>query len=223
MKKYILMFCIISLIASVSAISPSFNGNFSQGATLFTDSIHIVNSTIFGKDVYPIKTDCTTKEVCSKYAYTYEKVCTRYYSDICKRYGYHYERQCIRYDTMGNCRGYKAVKISDGCVSYRNDLCSNYKKVKIPGECLAYRTQVLCTGGSPIGCIDPYTGIYTNQLSLRNFKYSLDGITWNRIPYNSWIDPAINIEEADVIFKVDIPSVCTPSYDINNSIQIIFQ
>ena len=69
-----------------------------------------------------------------------------------------------------------------------------------------------------IGCRDPYTNEYTNQLSLRNFKMSEDnGATWNSIPWGlswQWLG------ERNFSFKVDIPTVCSPDYDINETIKI---
>jgi len=195
-----------------------FNGNWSNGSTLYSNYYSIINSTLYGRDVYPIKENCTSILVCSKYDYTYSRICLRNYSDICKKYAYHYEKQCTRNDSSGRCRSYKRVKINDGCIANRTDLFRTYKTTKVKGDCIANKTETLCRTNFTIGCLDPDTGIYTNQLSLKNFMMSSDNLTWEDIPYGinqKWIN------NSNLTFKVHIPSVCSPVYDINNAIFII--
>lgn len=67
-----------------------------------------------------------------------------------------------------------------------------------------------------IGCLNP-NGVYTNQLSLYNFYYSFDGINWNNIPYPNDKISTIN---SQVIFKVEIPEICSPAYTINSAVYI---
>ncbi len=90
--------------------------------------------------------------------------------------------------------------------------CS-YKKVE--------KTVTICkTIRIPIICFNNITKVYTNQLSLNNFEYSLDNSTWQQVPYFNYNYSKIYINSTYVLFKVNIPSVCSPEYYINKSIFI---
>lgn len=209
----------LSFISATTITNVAFNGNFKNGTTLYSGWYHVVSSTLYVRDAYPIKENCTSTQVCSKYNYIYEKTCLSYYDDSCKKYDYHYERQCVHYASYDpdKCLSWKKVKIQDGCIKYRDDLCRRYRTTKTKGDCIAFKTKTVCDV-LPIGCLDPTTGVYTNQLSLKNFKMSYDGVTWLSIPYGmnqQWV------QDANIRFKVDIPNVCNPTYDINKAIFIV--
>jgi hypothetical protein len=200
---------------------PQFNGNWSYGIALYTNLFciaNLTNLTVYGRDVYPINTNCSTIPVCSRYNYTSEKICTKNYSDPCKKYNYHYEKQCIRFNKYGICTSYNKLRINENCSIYREDLCKNYKTIKIKGNCTNYRNQTLCTTNSTTGCLDSITGLYTNQLSLSNFKISIDNNSWESIPYEN--NPK-KINNSTIQFKLNIPNNCTPSYEINKAIYMI--
>jgi hypothetical protein len=87
-------------------------------------------------------------------------------------------------------------------------VCSNKKVIGL--------REVCKNVSSPIICYNPITHANTNQLSLTNFEYSLDEINWIRVPYSR-----LYINNTDIRFRVNIPSQCSPVYDINNSISIL--
>jgi hypothetical protein len=114
----------------------------------------------------------------------------------CSIYNYHYIKTCIKFNQRGQCSIYKTTKITDNCKTYTNiQVCKNTK---------SYAAI----------CYNP-KGLATNQLSLNNFFYSTDGINWNQVKYGYNYYPTIEAQ-----FKVVIPSVCTPTYDINKAITL---
>jgi hypothetical protein len=129
-------------------------------------------------------------------AYKIKRNCTE--TIVCAKYNYTYERVCIHY------------------ARYNSSKCLSWKKIKIQGDCIKNKTKTVCDI-LPIGCLDS-SGIYTNQLNLRNFKMSYDNSTWLSIPYGR---NQIWIEDSNLIFKVEIPNVCHPTYNINSAIYII--
>jgi len=96
----------------------------------------------------------------------------------------------------------------------------NSVRVPIYGNRCSWQTvsivQTVCSKvTTPISCYNPKTGAYTNQLALVNFQYSLNGLTWKTVPYCNMF-----VNDSDITFRVNIPNVCSPSYDINNAIFI---
>lgn len=125
-------------------------------------------------------------------------------TQVCAKYNYTYNKVCIHY------------------ASYNQTKCLSWKKIKIQGECIKNKTKKVCDI-LPIGCFNPPTpcfpnGVYTNQLNLINFKMSYDGTNWLSIPYGR---NQIWITDSDIIFKVDIPNICHPEYDINKAIFLV--
>lgn len=206
------------MISCASALDVKFNGNWNSGSILYSNNYHVINSTIYGKDVYPIKDNCVNATVCSRYNYTNVRTCISNYGDICEKYGYHYERRCQKYNGLGNCTIYKNIRIQDNCTSYRNDICRTYKTSRVKVNCILNRTQTLCSINSSVECLDPISGIFTNQLSLNNFKMNINNGSWVNIPY---LSNQIHINNSNIIFKVDIPVNCNPVFDINKSIYIV--
>lgn len=113
----------------------------------------------------------------------------------CSVYNYHYETTCKLYNNYNRCIFTLKARIKD--------------------DCKTYKTVTKCVSPK-IGCTNPATGVYTNQLSLKSFEYSLDGFNWNVVPYNKLV-----VSNSAVVFRVNIPSVCSPEYYINKSISII--
>lgn len=113
----------------------------------------------------------------------------------CSKYNYHYETSCIYYNPF-------------------NNRCILYSKNKIIDGCNIYKTRTKCTR-IKIGCINPETGVYTNQLPLKSFEYSLDGITWGKMQYYKAI-----VNNSQIQFRLNIPNICSPEYKINKAIFI---
>ena len=126
---------------------------------------------------------------------TIDKTCTT--EITCKKYSYHYETTCVKYYPF-------------------NDRCLVYSKKKILDGCIKNKTVTTCKR-TQIMCVNP-NGESTNQLSLSNFKMSFDGITWGNVPYSR--DEIPLLINSSVIFKVDIPDICSPTYKINEAINI---
>lgn len=185
MNKLILYIPFLFLmIGGVLALQQSvtFNGDWKEGTTLYSQVYPSGDYTIYGRDVYPDRSaiqpqTCTIQEVCSKYSY-------------------HYVTNCKKYNVWGKCVIFSRIKINDGCLSYTQ------KKT--------------CSPGTKILCKNPSTGIYTNQLSLTSFKYSIDGITWKSIPYSR---DGTDVS-GELRFKLDIPNICSPKYFYNDAIII---
>lgn len=118
------------------------------------------------------------------------KTCTT--TTECAAYNYHYEISCVKYN-------------GDRCI---------FKMVsRVIDDCKKYRTRNICTSPK-IGCTNPVTGKYTNQLSLTAFQYSIDGgTTWEIVPYGK-----TTIADSSLQFKLEIPSVCSPEYYMNKAI-----
>ena len=110
----------------------------------------------------------------------------------CKTWHYDYKSYCIRWNKYGICKSYKIFKIINGCEEYE--------------------TVTKCKNTRSYGAKCPTT----NQLSLKgNFFYTTDGINWLQMNYRD-----TNFI-GQVKFKVVIPSVCKPNYDINHNILIL--
>jgi hypothetical protein len=115
---------------------------------------------------------------------------------VCSVYNYHYESNCMRYNSYNKCIMTLKTRVNDNC--------------KI------YKTVTKCVSPK-IGCENPVTGVYTNQLSLKAYQYSLDGVNWNVVPYNKLV-----VSNSTVIFRLNIPAVCSPEYYMNKAITEIF-
>jgi len=177
----LILIFLFTAFVSAKEYNVTFNRDFKEGETLYSQIYNNI-SNIFGKDAYPDRStiikNCTTENICEKYAY-------------------HYETICNRTDPFnGRCTLFIKRKINDGCIKYENvTICSS----------------------TPIGCFNNKTGRYTNQLQLAgNFFYNLDNSSeWIPMTYGNII-----LRNASVQFKVQIPSVCKPKYNINKSIII---
>ena len=67
-----------------------------------------------------------------------------------------------------------------------------------------------------IGCLNP-NGDYTNSLYLENFEYQIKGESWKKLVPEP---EKINIEKKKVRFRVTIPDVCNPKYDLDSAVVI---
>jgi len=210
-------------------INPTFNGNFVPGTTLYTSTINVVNSQLYGRDVYPTKEN-PTQESCHVEYYNITKR-VRYYDNIMvdktKRVC-HYEyveitktkRVCssVNHQRICNNVEYLSTKRERVCEleSYQVS-----KRISLYRNEIEQKSKTICDSNIPnlpIGCLDPITGVYTNQLSLSNFKMSINNGPWQNVPYGI---NQMHISNANIVFKVDIPSVCSPTYDINKAIYIV--
>jgi len=213
MKKQILMLSIFAvcalMVASVSAIvtgisidgtilncdssgytcgivnvfSPTFNGSFVAGSTLYTDTIHVTNSMLYGKDVYKLADSITTKKVCENKTYTIKV-------PVCENILKGYRTKIIN-------------KIRTQ-VPYYKKVCHIETVVKTELVCKKIRTPIMCPT--------------TNQLSLSNFKMKINDGEWQNVPY---APNQIRLIDSDVEFRVDIPRICSPVYQVNKAIFLI--
>lgn len=79
MKKIILFFMVllcISIAIASTTIDVNFKGKWGEGKTLYTSWYRINNATIYGKDVFPVRTENMNKR---------EKVCETIYKEKKKR------------------------------------------------------------------------------------------------------------------------------------------
>lgn len=198
MKKVMLLLFSLLLIYPVSAVIHyvPFNGEFKNGTTLFSDSIPVTNSALYGYDVYPIR---SFNLICTDTVYLSPKrICEQNltgYINITRR-------TCTYSNYIQDC----TVRIIQNPV-YKTYCHTIYIQ----------KTRTTCRTDTtlPIGCLNP-DGVYTNQLSLSNFRFSNDsGSTWFNVPYGI---NQIYIKNQTLIFKVEIPALCSPTYNINKSI-----
>ena len=191
MKKQIITILFLSILLSLSFVSATTKTN-----VIFNGEFQ--NGTTLYSDWYHI-TDST---LYGDDAYKIKTNCVE--TQVCAKYNYTYNRVCIHY------------------ASYNPNKCLSWKRIKIQGDCIKNKTRTICDI-LPIGCFNPPTpcfpnGVYTNQLNLRNFQMSYDGTNWQSVPYGRY---QIWITDSNLIFKVDIPSVCHPTYDVNKAIFIV--
>jgi hypothetical protein len=171
------MFIVITIVsAQPKNINVEFNGNFSNGTTLYSD-VYSFDGFIYGKDAYKLISSIEKKLVCINSTINYM------------------DRVCVNKTVLK--KGVPLIIKS----------CSFQTKTKNVTTCKNVTI--------PIGCLDPSTNVYTNQLRLTNFAYSTDNLSWYVVPYNK-----IPINSSTVYFRVIIPSVCSPKYDMNNAIFI---
>jgi hypothetical protein len=193
MLLFSFMFLISLLLISASSEYVSFNGSWANGTALYSQAYPLGNYTLYSKDIYPNMNTVLVQTICKNNTINYtEPVCiltTIHYTRLIKvRHGNN-----VTYENITSSRITRE--------------CHLESKTKIVKSCNAVRTK--------IGCTNPITGVYTNQLSLQSYKYSLDGNIWNIVPYNKLV-----ITNSQVKFKLDIPAVCSPEYYINRSILI---
>lgn len=112
---------------------------------------------------------------------------------ICSSYNYHYEKECLKY-SGSRCILTTTHRVIDSCKTYRNIT-----------KCISPK----------VGCVNPETGVYTNQLSLYAYKYSTDGVNWVQVPFN-----ILKLDDTQVQFKLDIPNECSPEYYKDKAILI---
>ncbi len=227
MRKIILAFIVlcvfaisISMINAASINQVSFNGNFTNGTTLYSNSYDIINASLYGRDVYPIRTNCTNQTynvTVKKYSYENQNITkTR---NVC-----HSEIEYLN-KTKTTCR---LINHTRNCttteyqVQRRHQACKKVeyqfpKRIIVVTNLTVEKTRVRCDS-LPAGCDNPTHG-FTNQLALENFKMSFDGgSNWDDIPYGvnqTWVG------NADLSFRVDIPAVCFPSYNVNGAIYFV--
>lgn len=161
-------------IASAQTQYVSFNGDFQEGSTLFSDSYSFDFVKLSGKDVYPIRDSSMNKRI---------KTCTTIYKEKTKRV-------CQRIDGKRKC----------SVITY-----------EIPKTTCKYMRQ----NAVNVSCLNP-NGEYTNQLRLENFYYSIDGVNWVQVPYQT-----ISLyNETNLQFKLIIPDKCSPTYSIDKAIKL---
>jgi len=168
---------------SFNTINPTFNGDFVQGNTLYTDTFHVENSMLYGKDVYKDLSSVTTKTICENKTFTIKV-------PVCE-------------DRLNGYR-YKIINRIKILIPYYKKVCHIETVVKTELVCKKIRTPLMCPT--------------TNQLSLSNFKMKINDGTWQNVPY---APNQIKLIDSDIQFKVDIPSFCSPVYQINKAIFLI--
>lgn len=196
MKKIILIsICIVLTLNFVLAdeLYVNFNGDFEEGAVLYSNWYN-GTSNIYGKDAYPNRSTIFQETICTNETINYmEPVCvlnTTYVTRLVRiRHGYN-------------------VTYENRTIARTTRECHSENRNRIVQSCRRVRTR--------IGCLNPggACGLYTNQLKLAgNFFYSTDGTNWINMTYGN-----IHLNNESVRFKVQIPSICTPSYTINRAI-----
>ncbi len=191
MLLFVFLMLFFTSLVYVSAVQyVNFNGDFGNGSTLYSNTYFIQNFSIYGKDVYPVK-NCSLQNVTS----------TRKKSTFVTEYLNRTKTTC------------RLINHTKNCTSTDYQIPRKVRTfILVPYQ----RTISVCDPiPLPIGCENPG---FTNQLSLGNFAMSFDsGATWQNIPYQPNQTLIIN---STLLFKLDIPSVCSPVYDINKSIVI---
>lgn len=92
--------------------------------------------------------------------------------------------------------------------------CSRQNRTIICVNKTIYRNITKCSSLKAY-CENPYAS-NTNQLSLTNFAYSPDnGASWFTVPYTKF-----ELNNVMLIFRVNIPALCYPNYNINSNIKI---
>ena len=135
--------------------------------------------------------------ITAKDAYPIRNCTTTLIRTVCKEYNYTYVKVCLnsRVNTE-NCSRWKRERVLIGCKRYFNV------------------TITRCTSLKAL-CINPFAS-NTNQLSLTNFAYSPDnGTGWYTVPYKK-----LELNNVNLIFRVNIPSLCYPVYDIEKAIKL---
>lgn len=193
--------------ASAATERVSFLGNFSNGTTLFSDVYDFSNETVtlYGHDVYPIREAQPPRQ----------RVCETTFIEKSKRVC---ERQIVDYRnrTRKTCYRESGRTVCETTIVQ----VPVYKRVCEIVPYVIERNRCRYVSPPPITylCVNP-NGEATNQLRLENFAYSADnGTSWNAIPY---ISDRLTIENATLLFKLDIPPICSPSYHMNDAIRIV--
>lgn len=188
----------LSFLSAYSYSNVDFNGDWENGAVLTSDYYHITDGTFYSKNAYPIRSS--------------EKVCETTYTTMKKRvcevevtYIDRTKTVCNRIDGKWTCEKETYP------YPIRRNVC-HYEEYQKPRTTCRYTSQ-------PIFCQNP-SGVSTNALLSENFEYQINGEdTWNTMPTlkDDW---SFNIKDQDVMFRVTIPEVCSPEYDIDKAIVI---
>lgn len=207
MSKILISFLAIVLLSSMVMASSTFitfNGNWQNGDTLYSDSISINNSYLYGNDVYPVRDSSQNiriKNCTIEYKQSTKNVC----STIIVGYSERTRRTCKSQNNEQICT-------TETYLVQKNKRVCEKQNISKPYEKCSYITI------NPIifGCLNP-SGEYTNQLKLENFKYTMDGIVWKDILY---FPNKLKIYNENIIFKLDIPLNCSPEYYYNKAVII---
>lgn len=209
--KYLSLFVFVVLL-SLSTLDArtffvKFDGEWKENTTLFSKWYSVDKGWIWGKDVYPIRKPWMNKreKVCYAYNKTrYKRVCrentdgyriVRRY--VCRRRGLDYKIEC--------------EWIEKKIPTKRKWICE-----RIPYQKQYKKCRWITKNRVKIGCMNP-NGVYTNQLSLENFKYTLDEVNWFNIPYPQ---NKLELTNTTIKFRLDIPAECSPKYKYNRAIRI---
>lgn len=234
----------ISLAQDSEVIDVEFEGEWGEGNTLYSDWISVENAIVYGSNgAYPIENGnervkvCETKtktekeRECEYNIYTktrYKRVCEKipyereYRKRVCEKVqvGVYnsgkpkYKRVC-EYETYTKTKYKRVCEKVPYEKEYRKRVCEwVYNEVEYQ-DCHWERTNRVV-----IGCMNP-DGVYTNQLSLKNFYYTTNGNDWSVVPYHSnseynWVW----LEDTQVRFKLEIPSRCSPVYDYDSVVNL---
>jgi len=103
MKAFLFVIIFMSLLVFVTATEKHviFNGDFFSNTTLYSNISFFSQVNVTGKDVYPIKENCTNIVVCNRYNYTTNKTCLNYS------------------ERTGRCIKWQKEKINFGCIKYK--------------------------------------------------------------------------------------------------------
>jgi len=199
MKRVLVMSIAMLLVASVVWASHNsqpfttkveFEGVFQEGTTLYSDSHHIVDGYFYGLDAYPLDGVECTIEEVEKRV----RVC-----------------ETVNYDAVQTC--YLLDSEEQHCITKEQ---SRERTRRICHYETVIEERERCSRAKR-ACENPVNGRITNQLNLASFEYSFDGTNWDAVPYPQ---DKIFATNQDIEFRVNIPTVCKPDYDINNSVRI---
>jgi hypothetical protein len=201
MKRYLVAMILgifaLSFMSAYTSYSPEFNGDWENGAILTTDFYHIDDGMFYSKNAYPIKGE----KVCeTNYKTMKKRVCEVQVSYIDRT-----KTVCKRIDGQMTCEKQTYQ------YPVRRNIC-HYETYEKPYTRCQYTNL-------PIICENP-SGEKTNALLSENFEYQMQGEdTWNAMPTlrEDW---SFNLKNEDVRFRVTIPEVCSPKYDIDKAIVI---
>ena len=223
MVKYLIL--LILLCGTVSAIN--FDGDWHPGTILYSDVIQDYSGTFFGKDLYYEGSSYSRDRTChTEYKEQRRRVCEQVIV------GYKDQRVKVCDDEETTCEGRRVCSYGMyegryqyycrvlGCNTQRSCHYEVVSQSPVYGrECNTITEQVpyeKCTtrsSGSKVTCYDPNIGLRTNVLSLANFYYQIDGGGWERMSYTP-----VKVENADLRFRLLIPSICTDSFDLSKAV-----
>lgn len=160
---FIFVFALIFI--SILAVSASaiyeyvrFNGNFTNGTTLYSDWYNFSQVEMTGRDAYPIRENCTIETICRKYNYITNKTCLNYSNKT---------ERCIKW---------KRERVKLGCREYGDIIrCEDYpaicynNKTEIHTNQLALTNFYYSTNGIN-WTVMPYTALIFNNQTNLTFK-----------------------------------------------------